>query len=681
MRRRKVFAFGLACAVVAALSAASPSIASAAPPAHSVASAASRAPAAPRPVVSKVSPSSSAAPAAAVKWGPWKRVLGGGTGKLGALGCLTATDCFGWDVNSDGGRDLVRWNGSTWSPPTAVKLSSPPSTLIAETSCPTSMFCMTVGGMTADGGRGIPDPSAYIYSGGSWTATKPSGEVMLHVSCASPTFCAATDEGGGVSEYNGKTWTNPVRLDDARYPDDDVSCVSAGFCVLTTEAGAVFAWNGTSWKQTVAALPGASTGLAVSCVSSTWCLAVDGAGQVYRYGGSSWTAAGEDGTSATHGNLVCASRTFCLIGENGGKVARFNGASWTLSPGLFSVGNFRFGPPGLSCVGQTCVAIAQGPTMSLANTFTAGRWTGQKMADNSGTLGLVSCPTTSFCAALGGGTYAETWQHGTWTAPVYLPTGVLPFAKTGDLRDDLSCTSATFCLADDTYGSVWRYNGRRWATIESPPAASPGITGLSCASSTFCVVTVTPSTNSKRQPTSSGVAIFNGSRWTAVKSWAGDTANWQYSTCSSTRLCLLSDHFGHVATFNGKGWRQLKAPAMEMAGDGFASCAANFCAVPAVGPSKNGPIASGVEIFNGRSWTYHHLSSGFYGSGGVIDDVSCAPHGTFCVATTGVGRTFSYEGSQWSRVAVLGGRGVSVACASAKLCAAVDNTGDAAIGT
>ena len=540
---------------------------------------------------------------------------------------------------------------------------------------------MTVGGVVgAD--HGIPGPSAYVYSGGSWTATKPNGTTMLHVSCASPAFCVATDDAGDVSQYNGKTWTEAGDLGGGGFPaDDDVSCVSAAFCVLTTDKDSVWEWNGKSWKQTVAALNGAAASLEVSCVSSTWCLAVDGAGHVYKYDGASWTAAGGGGTSATHGNLVCTSKTFCVIGEKNGKVARFDGASWTLSPGLFNVGRYQFGPPDLSCVGQACVAVAQGPTMTLANTFTHGRWTGQKMADDSGSLSFVSCPTTSFCAALGGGTYAETWQHGTWTAPVYLPTGVLPSAKTGDLRGDLSCTSATFCLADNTYGAVWRYNGRTWAAIASPPAASPGITGLACASSTFCVATVTPSTNGKQQPTSSGVDIFNGSRWTAVKSWAGDTAHWQYATCSAARLCLLSDHSGHVATFNGKSWRQLKAPTLEVDGDGFASCAANFCAVPAAGPSANGPIASGVELFNGRSWTYHKLSSGFYGSGGVIDYVSCAPRGTFCVATTGVGRTFSYNGSQWSRASVVGGRGVSLSCASAKLCVAVDNTGDAAIGT
>jgi len=676
VRRRKVFGFGLACAMVAALSVVvGTSVASATATPSSVTSAAAKAAA---------KPAAAETAAEAVTWGPWKHVVGGGSGSLNALGCLTATDCFAWDFNS-GKPELVRWNGSTWSAPTTPKLSGPVNNGISETSCPTSTFCMSVGSAEIDGGEGSPIASAYVYSGGTWKATKPSGTSMAHVSCASPVFCVATDYADEVSEYNGKTWTTAKELSSGGYPaDDNVSCVSAAFCIATTDKDAVYQWNGKSWQQTVTALTGASGPLGVSCVASTWCLAVDGAGHVYRYDGSSWTPLGGAGTTVDHGNLVCTSKTFCLIGENGGKVARFNGNAWTLSAGLFSVPGTVFSTPALSCAGQACVATAEAPDMTVARTFTDGRWNAQKIADSSITLNQVSCPTTTFCAALGAGIFAMTWQHGTWSTPVYLPSRLLP-TPTGELEEDLSCTSATFCLADAIDGSVWRYNGHTWTVIASPPSASPGITGLACASSTFCIATVTPTTNSKKQPTSSGVDVFNGSRWTEVTSWTGeDTGHWQYwqyASCSTTRLCVVSDHFGHAAMFNGKSWRELKDPAMVVHGLGIFSCTAGFCAVAAAGPYENGPVASGVDIFNGKSWTYHQLASGYYGSGGVINYAACAPHGTFCVATTGHGRTYSYNGSQWSRLSVLGGLGPDISCASAKFCLAVDYTGDVAIGT
>jgi hypothetical protein len=727
--------FGLACALVAALSAASPSVASATPARSSVASvasAASKAP--PRPVVAKVSPSagtdtggtrvtvtgknftevrkvvfgsaagsalkvesstrllvtaprhaigavnvtvvtghgdnaavtadrfSYAAPAEAVKWGRWRRVDGNGSGNVGAVGCLTATHCLAFD--GEGGQ-LLTWNGSTWSQPTATKLkTTAPFGEVAETSCPTSTFCMAVGG------EGI----AYRYSGGTWTRMpKPIGALMIHVSCASPTFCAATDNNGDVTEYNGTTWSKGEQLDGARYPDDDVSCVSADFCVLTDDEEAVFAWNGKSWKQTVAALPGASGQLAVSCVSSTWCLAVDGDGHAYKYDGVSWTAAAGDGTSGALGNLVCTSETFCLVGEAGGNVARYDGTSWTIASGVFSGGNNRVNPADVSCVGQTCVAVANDfyDAVAFANTFAGGRWTGQATVDKSGELDVVSCPTTSFCAAVGMGKDVVTWQHGRWKAPVYLPAALQPY--------NLSCTSATFCLAADTNSTVWRYNGATWATVASLPGATP-VLGLSCASPTFCVAAVIPTTDKNGHPTSSALFTFNGSQWSAVKSWSGNSAGWESVSCPSAKFCMVSDTFGDLAAFNGKSWRELQTP-YSFRGWSVVCTSATFCVSPV---QPKGPGPSGVVSFNGLRWTYHQLlpSDGPTGNGPLIIGASCAPRSKFCLATTSNGRVFSYDGTQWSRSGIIGGISPNdVSCASVRLCMAVDSTGNAAVGT
>jgi hypothetical protein len=604
-----------------------------------------------------------AVPAEAVKWGQWKRVDGNGSGEIGAVGCLTATHCLAFDGN---GSKLLSWNGRAWSAPTATKLTTGPYGPMAEMSCPTATFCMAVGGQG----------NAYRYSGGTWTHLSTGATaVMLHVSCASPTFCAATDSNSDVTEYNGHTWSKAVQLNGGtRYPDDDVSCPSASFCLLTTNTDAVFAWNGKAWKQTVAALPGASGQLAVSCVSGAWCLAVDGDGHAYKYNGASWTAIAAAGISGTPGNLVCTSETFCLVGGSDGDVARYNGASWTLSSGVFNGGNNRLNPPDLSCVGQTCVGVAVDfyDAVAFASTFAGGRWSGQTAVDKSGALDVVSCPTTSFCAAVGIGKYAETWHHGTWSAPVYLPAAVQ--------ADHLSCPSATFCLAADANGKVWRYNGAAWTAVASPPGPAQAILGLSCASRTFCVAAVTPSTNSQHQPVSSALVAFNGSTWSPVKTWAGNAAGWQTVSCPSAGFCLVSDTFGDVAAFNGKSWRELTTP-HSFLGWSVVCTSATFCVTPV---QPKGPGTSGVVIFNGVRWTYAKLmpSTGPSGTGPEISGATCAPRSKFCVATTSNGRVFSYSGGQWSRSAVIGGQSQDdVSCASARLCLAVDGTGDAAIGT
>ena len=651
MGRRKVFTFGLVCAVAAALATASPSVASALaskPVAPAAAAAAGAAKAPPKPVT----------------WDGWKQVDAQGiSGTLSAVGCLTSTHCFGWDDDGTG-TDLVSWNGTTWSAPKAVKLAGGTPGWMIATSCPTSTFCMTVGG--AD--------RAYVYSGGRWTTTTPNGDYMQDVSCTSPTFCAATSSSGEVTVYNGKTWTKGVLVDDERYPAETVSCASADFCVVSNSTGGIFVWNGTSWKQAAAPPNGAGGDLDLSCLSSTWCLAVGTAGHVFTYNGASWSAAGEIGSSSLLGNLVCTSKTFCLIGADGDKVARYDGAAWTLSAALFTGGRDLAGLPDLSCVGQTCVALERAfYRMTLANTFTGGRWTGQTIAEDFVNLDAVSCPTTSFCAALGLGDYLQTWSHGQWSAPV--------FASGADALAYLSCPSATFCLAADIHGLLWRYNGRTWAAIKSPSAVAEGILGLSCASPTFCAVAVEPTTDKSAHYTSSGLVTFNGSQWTDVKTWTGDTANWQGISCPTAKFCLLSDQNRHLATFNGKTGRQLKSLATW--GDSVSCASADLCLIDAYINAAVYPVKSGVQIFNGRSLTYHNLSSGGFVSGGVIDDVACAPGSTFCVATTAAGRSFSYDGGQWSKASIIGGKVPSpydVSCASAKLCLAVDGTNDAAFG-
>jgi IPT/TIG domain len=763
VRRRKVFAFGLACAVVAALSAASSSIASAAPPTHATASAVAQASAAPRPAVAKVFPSagtgdggtqvtitgknfsgvgrvlfgstagtavkvesstrllvttprhlagavsvtvdtthgdseavtagrfSFAAPPEAIKWGPWKQVVGGdadnvsgGAGNLSGLGCLTTTHCFAWDVKGDRS-DLLSWNGSSWSQPEPVALTGGPWTAMADTSCPTSTFCVTVGGVG----------NAYVYSGGTWTSTATGGAQMLHVSCVSATFCAATDSHGEVYRYNGKTWTAGVRLDDATSANDSVSCVSADFCLLGTGGDKIFSWNGASWTQTAPDLSGVADGLQVSCTSTTWCVAVDGDFHFWTYNGVSWQAPFRAGSEPGE-HLRCTSETFCTMGTSDGGVVIYEGAGFGDAGDVFNVSYYHFGVTEVSCVGQWCLAVAEVPGMvALSNTFSLNEWSAatQRVINDSGTLNRVNCPTTTFCAAIGVGAYdvtrqrvyVETWEHGTWTTPVLLPTAVLPYPITGVHELDLSCPSATFCLADAAYGPVWRYNGRTWAAIGSPPSAAPGVTGLSCASATFCLATVSPSVNSENKPTSSALDSFNGSRWTVVRSWAGDTNRWQDVTCPSSHFCLLSDDYGHVATFNGTTGRQLKVPALVANAVYFTCTSADFCvtavdATPNV-PGSNSPDKSGVLMFNGKSWTYHYLATGGIGSGGVVDEVSCAPHSTFCIARTAAGRTFSYDGFQWSQSVNIGAAGPVISCASSKLCAAVNNSGDAAIGT
>jgi hypothetical protein len=82
---------------------------------------------------------------------------------------------------------------------------------------------------------------------GAWGAATRLG--MASVSCLSPSFCAAVDNGGNAFTFNGSTWAAPVTIDSkaAKSVNEpvliflmSVSCQSAGFCVAGDSTGNAF---------------------------------------------------------------------------------------------------------------------------------------------------------------------------------------------------------------------------------------------------------------------------------------------------------------------------------------------------------------------------------------------------------------------------------------------------------
>jgi len=95
-------------------------------------------------------------PAGPLAWSRWRQADGDGDPPFGPVTCLSATRCFTFD--SDG--NMVSWNGKAWSRPAETRLSA--AVAGDESSCPTSTFCMFVGG------------DAVAYSHGTLTTTTPS---------------------------------------------------------------------------------------------------------------------------------------------------------------------------------------------------------------------------------------------------------------------------------------------------------------------------------------------------------------------------------------------------------------------------------------------------------------------------------------------------------------------------
>ena len=126
----------------------------------------------------------------------------------------------------------------------------------------------------------------------SWQVVDTAnGSNLTDISCASATFCAATDESGNVVMLSGRTWTSPIGIDPGNQLNS-VSCPTASFC-LAVDNGSAFTYTGsaTNWAQSTIA---SQTGMnSVSCPSSGFCVAVDTDGNEYTYNGSNWTRRAE----------------------------------------------------------------------------------------------------------------------------------------------------------------------------------------------------------------------------------------------------------------------------------------------------------------------------------------------------------------------------------------------------
>jgi hypothetical protein len=359
----------------------------------------------------------------------------------------------------------------------------------------------TSGGGGASGRTVVP---------GAWSIN-PSGNAstsngLFTDACVTSTFCMAVGASYGgtynqtlIEQWNGTTWSVVPSPDVSATTDEwlnGVSCVTTVSCVAVgySDGGSkdqtlVETWNGTAWSIQTSPDPSSSLNYelyAVSCTSQAFCTAagetwVSGSPSVYQtfamqWNGTTWTVPSTPSPSATDSyfnSVTCKSASFCL-GVGSTKVGsgpvydtlieQWNGSSWTV------VGSPT--PPG-----------------------------------NGGYLDAVSCPSASFCVAVGytdatvSQTLIEQWNGSTWS--------IVPSPNTaGSFSDELwavSCVGPTSCTTvgySYTSGSppyYWVTEALNWngATWSLQPPANPAVNtpgnnraelyGVSCIGGQSCV--------------------------------------------------------------------------------------------------------------------------------------------------------------------------------------------------
>jgi len=283
-------------------------------------------------------------------------------------------------------------------------------------------------------------------------------------------------------------------------------------------------------------------------------------------------------------------------------------------------------------------------------------------------LNGVSCPTATFCAAVGWfGTdnLAELWNGTTWwVAPTPTPND----SANDDILTGVSCTSPTACMAVGWYTVpsglgypfAERWDGTEW-TLESVPASNGSqLLGVSCASALDCVAV-----GSVGYSTSTGTTalaeLWEGSDWSQLStanpgSGPGTDDVLRAVSCSSPSSCIAVGYAGSdtlAEEFDGSGWTALDTPNPSSGGDnslGAVSCPSeSACTAVGYAGVSGGANSAFAEVWDGTGWQISPtVANDFQDS--YLDAVSCLG-----ATTCDAGGWFFDDGFSGAMVQVLQG--------------------------
>lgn len=430
-------------------------------------------------------------------------------GQLAALSCASATSC----VASDGLGASWAFNGSTWAAAGTVGTAASAGTAV---SCASASFCVATGGTQVD-----------TYDGSAWTSVAAPGGSAAGVSCPTVGFCMVGTADGALA-FNGSTWSAPTATEPS--VSALASCTNTDFCAVagSDDGFGVSFYDGTDWTATTVVVPAAGDPTAISCSSATFCAVVDDSGDALTFNGS-WSspAAFDPGFTPGDGtpDVSCATRNFCVaVDDDGGQANAFtwNGTSWSGPVPLDLSGTV---PTGVSCGALTlCVVV---DSDGNATVFNGASWSAPVAIDPSVPLSGVSCTSATFCMAVGGEGDGIVYNGSTWTK-----TAAIGFPPSA-----VSCTSSSSCMVIGGTGhSYWffglpmnpdafaAYNGTTWTDLQT--FTGQQLTGLSCTSTTFCLAT---------DENGPATDLYNGQAWaqTSLPTPAADAVS-----CANSSFCL-----------------------------------------------------------------------------------------------------------------------------------------------
>jgi hypothetical protein len=363
----------------------------------------------------------------------------------------------------------------------------------------------------------------------------------------------------------------------------------------------------------------------------------------------------------------------------------------------------------IACSSPTaCTAVgndlnASGITVTLAERWDGSAWQRQTTPNPPGDttttvapeLFGVSCPTSTFCEAVGQygpegltTSMAQMWNGSAWTMQSF----PVPANSSGAGLAQVSCTSATFCEAVGSYfdetsfqtvplAAIW--NGTSWS-IQSTPSLpnTAAFTAVSCTSAKFCEAW---GGGNAGNPGPEVAEQWNGTAW-ALQTVPSDAVSVNSVSCTSAKFC---EAVGTTAVYNWNGtqWTAQTLPAsLSAAGLNGVSCtSAKFCEL--VGVENTGSSYVGVAgVWNGAAWTAQSPPSPSGAGYASLNAVSCTSAkaceaaGDYKIVTTAgdpKALAEAWNGTSWALQQAVAPGGATanellgVSCVGASFCAAV----------
>jgi hypothetical protein len=546
--------------------------------------------------------------------------------------------------------------------------------------------------------------------------------------CALTAFLTFTGAGGALA--SAPVWRIQPSP-NATVPGgqlESVSCSSAAACtavgsnISTAGIHVTLAerWNGTTWQhqQTPNPAVDVSFGVApiltgVSCPAANFCVAVgkynltsfNQVSLVEGWNGQRWTKqrfplpAGASSTALSE--VSCTSAQFCeAVGSYQTQTpnqtlplaAIWNGISWHLQNPPHPKGDPSVQLNVVSCASTAFCEAWGGGSPSIGGPDLAEQWNGrswhlQAVPSTTDDALSVSCVSTTFCEAIGVGTALQVpsawvWQGSSWTAQT-LPS--LP--GSGSLHG-VSCVSPTFCEAvglgfgSSAPAAIW--NGSAWKAQSTPtPAKNTDtfLSAVSCASALSCESAGDFELNSSTTPRALAEG-WNGSTWLLQRAAepAGAIGNSLGAvSCVSATFCeAVGEHGNALNTqsnlaevWNGTTWRVQATPSPRSR---FGPTDNDLEGVSCVSTTFCEAVGNGPHGMSALGWNGTSWQvQNRPGAGGVQGQFVSCPSVSFCMSVDAFARVDTWNGSSWSAGTDVPGFSPvdSVSCVSATFCEVV----------